>query len=318
MHMHVSRILIALLLMTFPASAGAQALAQCVAAPQDVSMQLSSELAATVPSASVGIFAAIENASAETLTGEAIAVEVVRKSDGAIVDRFIAEQRVTVFADSPAKVGFIWKVPPGLVNGTYIVVASLAPEDAPRAQVYAHVGYPTARLEIDVQDGREDALAIRSVEVNGVSYAPWTVADVSEGSVSAQVTAANSQAAPYKGIMSWDLYAHDAGLTAEPLEHTDMSVELHPGATQSIAYRLPGGESGAYYIEATLRDATGGSRVDILLDRGGDAFSWAACVPDAPPRGTKGGTYALFAVLAAVLVLGVWLEVRHKWTFSRS
>ena len=311
---------LALVLFATPFVAFAQPLNSC-GAPIPVTISLTSELTSTVPSASIGLYAGIQNAGAAAISDAALAVEVVQKDTGIVTDRFVVPQRITVLSNSPAKAGFVWKVPSGAASGTYTVIATFAPKGASRAEAFAHI-YPSASLDIDVNDGAVVPASITSLSVNGSVYLPDTVARVAEGgSVSAVAEVSNQAQGPYKGAIRWHLYAPDATLFDEPLDSRKTPVQLHPEQSADVPYNLPALALDSYYLEGTLSDlpaqAGGGSTsyFDILLAREDGAFGWTKCIANvATPEGGSGNTIFILSLIGLVIAIGVVWEFLKRRT----
>jgi len=295
-----------------PFVAFAQPLNSC-GAPIPVTVSLTSELTATVPSASIGLYAEIRNAGADAISDAALAVEVVQKETGTVVDRFVTPERVAIFPQSSGKIGFIWKVPSGVDSGVYTLMATFVPKGGSRAQAFAQ-GYPTASRDITISGGAAVPAQIRSLTVNGSVYTPDTVARVAEvGSVSVAAAASNQAQGPYKGSLTWRLYAPDATLFDEPLESREVSVQLHPERLADIPYDLPALSLTSYYLAGELSDGTNTSHFDILLSREDGAFAWTKCTASPAQKGGSGNTLIVVSIIAAVLVLGViWEFFKHR------
>src|SRR3989344_7580027 len=91
----------------------------CAAASIPVTISLTSELVSTVPSASIGFYAEMQNTGSEIISDASLAIEVVRKDTGTVIDRFVAPQPVAMLPQSSGKDGFVWKVPSGVDSGVY-------------------------------------------------------------------------------------------------------------------------------------------------------------------------------------------------------
>ncbi len=288
------------------------ALAQSNACSADIpiAMHLESDFASTVPSASIGIYAVMENGSADIISNASLAVDVVKKDTGAIVDRFVWPKTVTIFGASSAKAGFIWKVPGALESGVYTVNVTFAPDGAMRAAVYAHALYPHASLDITIKDGAPAGEHIRTLSVNGQPYTAWSVAPFSQGRLAATADTDNQSAAPYRGTLVWRTYAPGATLTDAPVNESTSILELHPGTSGVAAYDLPQGGD-AYYVEGQLKGVQRNVYFDILLDRGGAAFPWAGCMPAAQSAASP-RAIATMAIVGAILVAGVAWELYER------
>lgn len=276
-----------------------------------LTMRLESELTATVPSASVGVYAILENTGSEILRGASIAVEVVEKETGTVVDRFVVPQDVVVFGGGSAKVGFVWKVPDAIADGAYTIEATYAPAGAPRAAISSGAVYPTARREIMVSGGSAPGVTLESLAVNGQSYARGGVARMTEGNVVALARAGNPSGVPYVGTLTWRTYAADAALSDKPLDERSYPAELHPDVGRSFSYDVPEGRD-AYYVEGEFRDGQSSAYFIVLLESGTGAFPWAACAPLVHERAASKHTSAFVAVVGAVLVLGLLWELYER------
>ena len=311
--MCMKRTILTLLIFAAPFVVSAKTDSSCPGSPIPVTISLTSELTATVPSASIGLYAEIQNAGADAISDAALAVEVVQKETGAVVDRFVVPGRVAVFPQSAGKIGFIWKVPSGVDSGVYTLMATFVPKGGSRAQAFAQ-GYPTASRDITISGGAAVPAQIRSLTVNGSVYTPDTVARVAEvGSVSAVATASNQIQGPYKGAIMWRLYAPDATLFDKPLDSRETAVQLHPEQSANIPYNLPALSLGSYYLEGALSDGSSTSYFDILLAREAGAFAWTKCIASPAQKGGSGNTLIVVSIIAAVLVLGgIWEFFKHR------
>lgn len=300
---------------SLPTQAGAQTFNSCADISIPVTVSLTSELTSTVPSASIGLYAEIQNAGESAISDAALAVEVVQKETGAVIDRFVVPERVAVFADSSGKIGFIWKVPSGIDSGVYTLMATFVPKGGSRARAFAQ-GYPTASHDITISGGTAMPAQIRSLTVNGSVYSPDTVARVAEvGSVSAVAAASNQIQGPYKGAIMWRLYAPDATLFDEPLESREASVRLHPEQSANISYNLPTLSLTSYYLEGELTDGASTAYFDVLLAREDGAFAWTKCIAhETSPEGNSGNTTLVLSLIGLVVAIGViweFLKRRH-------
>ena len=311
--------ILALVVLAVPFVALAQPLNSC-GASIPVTISLTSELTATVPSASIGLYAEMQNAGADAISEASLAVEVVQKETGTVVDRFVAPERVAIFPNTSGKVGFVWKVPPGIDSGVYTLMATFVPKGGSRAQAFAQ-GYPTASRDITISGGATVPAQIRSLTVNGNVYSSNTVAQVAEvGSVSAVAAASNQIQGPYKGAITWRLYAPDATLFDKPLDSRETAVQLHPEQSANIPYNLPTLSLGSYYLEGELSDLpaqAGGastSYFDVLLAREAGAFAWTNCIPhDTSPKSNTGNTTLLMSVIAFIVaIVVVWEISKHR------
>ena len=254
----------------------------------------------------------MQNTSAEIISDASLAVEVVQKDTGTTIDRFVVPDSVTVFPNGISKKGFVWKVPLGTDSGVYTLMATLVPKGGSRAEAFAQV-YPTASRDISISGGATVPAQIRSLTVNGSVYTPDTVARVAEvGSVSAVAAASNQIQGPYKGAITWRLYAPDATLFDEPLDSREVQVQLHPERSADIPYNLPTLALGSYYIEGELGDGDSASYFDILLAREDGAFAWTKCIPTSPGSGSS-NTVIVFSIIAALIAIGaVWEFFKHR------
>ena len=305
--------IIAVVMFAMPFVAFAQPLNSC-GAPIPVTVSLTSELTATVPSASIGLYAEIRNAGADAISDAALAVEVVQKETGAVVDRFVVPGRVAVFPQSAGKIGFIWKVPSGVDSGVYTLMATFVPKDGSRARAFAQ-GYPTASRDINISGGTAVPAQILSLTVNGSVYAPGTVARVAEvGSVSAFAAASNKIQGPYKGAIMWRLYAPDATLFDEPLDSREAAVQMHPEQSANVPYNLPSLSFTSYYLEGELSDGNSASYFDVLLAREEGAFAWTKCLTNSPAsNGRSGNTTVVLSLIALIIAIGVvWEFFKHR------
>ena len=303
--------ILAFVVFAVPFVALAQPLNSC-GAPIPVTVSLASELVSTVPSASIGFYAEVQNTSAEIISDASLAVEVVQKDTGTTIDRFVVPDSVTVFPNGISKKGFVWKVPLGTDSGVYTLMATLVPKGGSRAEAFAQV-YPTASRDISISGGATVPAQIRSLTVNGSVYTPDTGARVAEvGSVSAVAAASNQIQGPYKGAITWRLYAPDATLFDEPLDSREVQVQLHPERSADIPYNLPTLALGSYYIEGELGDGDSASYFDILLAREDGAFAWTKCIPTSPGSGSS-NTVIVFSIIAALIAIGaVWEFFKHR------
>lgn len=273
-----------------------------------VTIRLASELTSTVPSASIGITAEFVNESDAIIADALLAVNVVDAA-GAIVDRFIAPHRVTMFAGSPAKTDFIWKLPASMRTGEYRVTASILPSTSPRSDAFSFQAGPVALRAIAVSDGASEGAEFVASEtyVNGSAYDAYTVSHVATGEP-IRVTAVieNQGNAPYMGTLTWRAYAGDALIEAQPLEERREAIELHPGEATTVRFEVSEDEAAAYYIEGALSDGMSARYTDVWIRRGENgAFGWASCQA---PFGAIGGmsvwAIALLSI-TALLVLGI-------------
>jgi len=306
-------VILALIVFAAPFVVGAQTLGSC-GASIPVTISLTSELTATVPSASIGLYAEMQNTGADAISDASLAVEVLQKDTGTVVDRFVTPERVAIFPDSSGKVGFVWKVPPGIDSGVYTLMATFVPKDGSRARAFAQ-GYPSASRDITITGGATMPAQIRSLTVNGTVYTSNTVAQVAEvGSVSAVAAASNQIQGPYKGGITWRLYAPDATLFDKPLESRETAVQLHPEQSVNIPYNLPALALTSYYLEGELSDGSSTSYFDILLSREDGAFAWTNCIPhDTSSESNPGNTTLLISAIALIVAIGVvWEIVKHR------
>jgi len=304
--------ILAFIMLVTPFVAGAQVPNSCAAIP--VTISLTSELTATVPSASIGLYAEMQNASADAISDASLAVEVVQKDTGTVVDRFVTPDRVAIFPNTSGKVGFVWKVPPGIDSGVYTLMATFVPKDGSRARAFAQ-GYPTASRDITISGGATMPAQIRSLTVNGNTYTQDTVAQVAEvGSVSAVAAASNQIRGPYKGAITWRLYAPDATLFDAPLDSRETAVELHPEQSANIPYNFPALALTSYYLEGELSDGASTSYFDVLLAREDGAFAWTNCIPhDTSSESSPGNTTVLISVIALIVGIGaIWEFFKHR------
>ena len=304
--------ILAFIMLVTPFVAGAQVPNSCAAIP--VTISLTSELTATVPSASIGLYAEMQNASADAISDASLAVEVVQKDTGTVVDRFVTPDRVAIFPNTSGKVGFVWKVPPGIDSGVYTLMATFVPKDGSRARAFAQ-GYPTASRDITISGGATMPAQIRSLTVNGNTYTQDTVAQVAEvGSVSAVAAASNQIQGPYKGAITWRLYAPDATLFDAPLDSRETAVELHPEQSANIPYNFPALALTSYYLEGELSDGASTSYFDVLLAREDGAFAWTNCIPhDTSSESSPGNTTVLISVIALIVGIGaIWEFFKHR------
>lgn len=305
---------LAFLLLAAPFAVSAQTINACADASIPVTLSLTSELTSTVPSASIGLYAEIQNAGEAAISDAALAVEVVQKETGTVVDRFVVPERVAIFPDSSGKVGFVWKVPPGIDSGAYTLMATFVPEGGSRAQAFAQ-GYPTASRDITISGGAVMPAQIRSLTVNGGVYSPDTVARVAEvGSVSAVVAVSNRIQGPYKGAITWRLYTPDATLFDEPIDSREVAVQLHPEQSGNIPYNLPARSLGSYYLEGELSDGSTTSYFDVLLSREDGAFPWTGCIAGgAASESNSGNTILVLSLIGLIVAVGlVWEFVKHR------
>ena len=306
-------VILALIVFAAPFVVGAQTLGSC-GASIPVTISLTSELTATVPSASIGLYAEMQNTGADAISDASLAVEVVQKDTGTVVDRFVTPDRVAIFPNTSGKVGFVWKVPPGIDSGVYTLMATFVPKDGSRARAFAQ-GYHTASRDITISGGATMPAQIRSLTVNGNTYTQDTVAQVAEvGSVSAVAAASNQIRGPYKGAITWRLYAPDATLFDKPLESRETAVQLHPEQSVNIPYNLPALALTSYYLEGELSDGSSTSYFDILLSREDGAFAWTNCIPhDTSSESSPGNTTVLISVIALIVGIGaIWEFFKHR------
>lgn len=298
-------------LIFFPAIVSAQ-VASCQA-PLPVTLTVTSELSTTVPSASVGFYVEMQNSSADLVSDATLAVEVVQKDTGAIVNRFVVPQPVSVFPDTTGKVGFVWTVPVEISSGEYAVTATFVPKGGSRAEAFAHV-YPTASRTVIVAGGDVLPASVRALSVNGTIYTPDTVARVAKaGNVSAVAAASNDIKGPYTGTLVWRLYAADATLSDPPVGTHEQSVGLHPEQSAKIQYDLPALTLDSYYLEGQLTNGHSTSYFDILLAREDGAFAWTKCIsPAGAPKSAPANTWVIVAVIAAIIAVGVIWELRGQ------
>ena len=304
---------LALLLLAVPFAVSAQTIPACAEASTPVTIALTSELTSTVPSASIGLYAEIQNVGEASITDGALAVEVVQKDTGTVVDRFVVPERVAIFPDTSGKVGFVWKVPPGIDSGAYTLMATFVPQDGSRARGFAQ-GYPTASRDITISSGTAMPAQIRSLTVNGTVYSPDTVARVAEvGSVSAVAAASNRIQGPYKGAIMWRLYAPDATLFDEPLESREAPVQLHPEQSANIPYNLPALALTSYYLEGALSDGASTSYFDILLAREDGAFPWTDCIAgEATSKSNPANTVLVLSLIGLIVAVGLVWELSKR------
>ena len=285
----------------------------CAAASIPVAISLTSELTSTVPSASIGFYAEMQNTGSEIISDASLAIEVVRKDTGTVIDRFVTPQPVAMLANSSGKVGFVWKVPSGVDSGVYTLMVTFVPKDGSRARAFAQ-GYPTASREITISGGAAVPAGIRSLTVNGNPYSEHTVARVAEKArVTATAATGNGIQGPYKGAIRWRLYAPDATLFDEPLDSREASVQMHPEQSANSTYNLSTLSLTSYYLAGELSDGTNTSHFDILLSREDGAFAWTKCTASPAQKGGSGNTLIVVSIIAAVLVLGgIWEFFKHR------
>ena len=286
----------------------------CAAASIPVAISLTSELTSTVPSASIGFYTEMQNTGSEIISDASLAIEVVRKDTGTVIDRFVTPQPVAMLANSSGKVGFVWQVPSGVDSGVYTLMVTFVPKDGSRARAFAQ-GYPTASREITISGGAAVPAQIRSLTVNGNPYSEHTVARVAEKArVTATAATGNGIQGPYKGAIRWRLYAPDATLFDEPLDSREASVQLHPEQSANISYNLPTLPLGSYYLEGELSDGRSASYFDVLLAREEGAFAWTKCLTNSPAsNGRSGNTVIVLLLIAAVIAIGaVWEFLKHR------
>gem|GEM_PF-6732655 len=306
----MKRGILAFLLLAAPFVVSAQTINACAEMSIPVTVSLTSELVSTVPSASIGLYAEIQNTSADAISDAALAVEVVQKDTGAVIDRFLVPERVAIFPQSSGKIGFIWKVPPGADSGVYTLMATFVPKGGSRAQAFAQA-YPTASRDITISGGAITPAHIRSLTVNGSVYTPNTVARVAEvGNVSAVAAASNQIQGPYKGAITWRLFAPDATLFDAPLDSREAPVQLHPEQSANIPYNVPTLSLGSYYLEGELSDGSSTSYFDILLAREDGAFAWTSCLT--PSKSGSSNTTLVVSLIAAIIAIGVIWEFFKK------
>ena len=275
-------------------------------------LTLTSELSSTVPSVSLGVYALVENKSNTTISDAALAVDVVEKATGVSVDRFVVPQHLTVLAGSSAKLGFVWKVPPALSSGAYTLLATLVPPDAARADVFAHVLAPSATRDIKIVNGAPAGAKVEALKINGAVYQDRTIASITDDRAQVLETVVNAGAGPYKGTLTWRVYAPNASLSDAPLAVDTMPVELHPGMSLDVPYRLTDVSIG-YYLEGQLSDGQHVSYIDAWITRG-DAFKDLACLNASQSGALTLGTWLIIGIILAVLAAGLaWrmFEVRR-------
>lgn len=305
--------ILVLVAFAMPFVAGAQALNSC-GASLPVTISLTSELTSTVPSASIGLYAEMQNAGTDPVSDASLAVEVVQKDTGTVVDRFVVPERVAIFPNTSGKIGFVWKVPPGIDSGVYTLRATFVPKGGSRAQAFAQ-GYSTASRDITITGGATMPAQVRSLTVNGNAYEQDTIARVAEvGSVSAVAAASNQIQGPYRGAITWRLYAPDATLFDKPLDSRETSVELHPEQSVNIPYNLPTLALTSYYLEGELSDGASTLYFDILLSREDGAFAWTNCgTRDAVPAGNSANTTLVLSLIGLVVAAGLtWELVKNR------
>lgn len=280
-----------------------------------VSMMITSSLQATVPSAEVGFEVELQNAQDVLISDAAIAVDVVRKSSGEVVDRFESPQRITLFAESTGKATFAWTVPTYLSSDTYTLIATLLPAGITHAQARSALPVPRAEIDMAVQSEAE-AVTIGAISVNDDAYTHRRPVRIGE---STEITAsiANATDGPYRGEITWRLYAAESDLAAEPIDTQTMRIELHPGASTEVQYTLRDTSHQGYYLEGTLSNGRTASYIDVWLSRSNDALPGVGCgglrlFSESGPSNTT----VVIGVVALILVLGgawkVWERRRAQ------
>ena|SRR3989344_450471 len=279
-----------------------------------VTMSMTSELSSTVASASVGFHVLMMNQSAELIYNMTLAVDVVEKSTGAIVDRFFVPQRVTLLQQSSGKADFVWKTSGGLASGEYAVKATLVPEGTPLSSIFSGALSPSATVDITIKKGDRPSASISTITVNGTEYHPHTIVRVAEGTAQVVVASGNSEGAPYKGTLTWRLYAPDATSTDAVLDARIEAVKLHPDASTDIRYILTDSTRDGYYLEGQLSDGRSFRYIDVWLSRTDTVFPWTKCIAGA--GGTSNGQNSIVvvvSVIAAILALGaIWEFAKRR------
>jgi hypothetical protein len=304
---------VALLFVLAPIGASAQASASCpVGLP--VTLGIASELSSTVPSASIGFHALMQNQSAALIHDAVLAVAVIQKGTGVVVDRFFVPQRVALLPQSAAKIDFVWKVPTGLSSGTYTVVVTLTPRDATLPEVYSQTLQPVATQDIAVIDGAAPSASVLSVTVNGGPYQSHTAVRISAGTSQVIAATINSTQAPYKGMLTWRLYGADATSTSNALDTQIQDVGLHPGMSSDVRYVLSDTSRDGYLLEGELSDGHTTRYIDVWLERTNGVFPFLDCLNGGTAPALFSGDTALVigVVLALFLLALAWRALERR------
>ncbi len=288
--------------------------AQAACAPTlPVSMTISSELTSTVASASIGFTAQLQNNSPAPVAGAKFAVNVTDKETGAVVDRFLSRDAFALLPSSAGKATFVWTVPSELPSGIYVVTAALVTASTTRADAYATGVQPSASEEIGVSQGIPQA-HIAALSVNGSIYKPETPTMLSSGTTQVVAATLNGTNGPFKGTLTWRLYAATSTLADKPLDTKTESIELQTGASVNASYTLPDLPGDGYYLEAQLSDGRSNSYADAWLARTQSVFPELACVSasaSSTPSGSTGVSF-LWVGIGVVLLAGLAWELLKK------
>jgi hypothetical protein len=273
-------------------------------------MTLTSELSATVPSASVGFRAKLQNQSDAILRGQ-LYVDVVNKENGASVERFLVPQQFALLSKSAGESDFVWKTSGALTSGTYIVRATLVNASTTRADALSLALGPSAQTPITISDGVPEA-SFSAIHVNGTQYQAGSVVRISSGSAQVVAATLNSTSAPFKGTLTWRLYAADALLSAAPLDTRTVVVDLHPGTTADVSYTLAQTSASGYYLEGALSDGKSTSYIDVWLAKDSTVFPELGCISAGTMLPVGSNTGLILAGIALVILIGVVWEVYEK------
>lgn len=270
-------------------------------------MTLSSELSSTVASTAVGFHTVLRNESNTFQTGE-LPVEVVRTSDGTVVDRFLAAQSVTLLPGSAGKADFAWRVPSGIPSGSYSIEAVLAASSTSRADIYSGVLQPLATTSVAVNGGIPEA-SITSLSVNGQNYQSGSVVQLAGAGAQVITTIANQTSGPYVGTFTWRLYASDATLADPPLDTKTEPAELQPNTSGSATYALTDASQGGYFLEGELSNGKSSSYIDVALARDPGAFPELRCAQAQMPAASSSNPTLVIVIIILLLVFAA------GWTF---
>jgi len=269
---------------------------------------LTSDLASSVASATLGFHAMIQNQSAELLSGQ-LAVDVVQKDSGVSVSRFIIPERVNVLALSGGKTDFAWTIPGGLQSGSYSVIATYVSGGARVADIFSGVLQPAATYDVTVTGSDMPQPSIISMRVNDATYTPHSDARISDPSAHVTATIQNGASGPYKGTFTWRLYAAEENIGDAPLDAKTEAVELHPGGTADVTYTLTDTSRDGYYLEGELSDGTNTSFTDVWLARTGAVFGGLQCGNAIGLSLAYDNLLSLIGIAFAVLLVG------GAWTY---
>lgn len=203
-----------------------------------IQLHVTSSLQQTVASASVGFTANIQNSGISSYENAALAIEVRTASTSQIVDRFI-QTGISVAAGASTSTTFVWHTSGTLASGAYIVNVIFIPSGVGYGDAFSDPRLPRTSSTLSVVSGAQP-----SVVFSGPPTSP------APGEISLGIT--NTAKAPYRGMITWRVWKTGVGILAEPVTQETNEVEMLPSDSATVHYVLPHGESGVYYVQATL------------------------------------------------------------------